>query len=334
MGAVITAERRAGNGHSRILGTGSFRPARVVDNDEVAGPIDSSHEWIVSRSGIRTRRFAGEAEPVVDMAAAAGARALADAGVAPEQIDTVLVASMSAQLAAPALSTRVAHRLGAGTPAALDINAACSGFCYGTELASSLVRCGGARHVLLIGAERMSDLVDPADRSTAFLFGDGAGAAVIGPSETPGIGPVAWGSDGGRADVITMTVPFGTVRRPQPPGALRMQGPAVFRWAISEMGDVAQLAVKNAGLAMGDIDVFVPHQANLRIVEQLAGALPLRPDAVVARDVVDSGNTSAASVPLALDRLRAEGAARSGGLALLMGFGAGLAYAAQVVRLP
>jgi 3-oxoacyl-[acyl-carrier-protein] synthase-3 len=334
MGAVITADRRTGGGHSRILGTGSFRPARVVGNDEVAGPIDSSDEWIVSRSGIRTRRFADETEPVVDMAAAAGARALEDAGVDPRQIDTVLVASMSSQLAAPTLAARVAHRLGAGTPAALDLNAACSGFCYGTELASSLVRCGSARYVLLVGAERMSDLVDPADRATAFLFGDGAGAAVIGPSDTPGIGPVAWGSDGSRADVIAMTAPFGTVRRPQPPGALRMAGPAVFRWAISEMGDVAQLAVKNAGLATGDIDVFVPHQANLRIVEQLAGSLALRADAVVARDVVDAGNTSAASVPLALDRLRAEGTAHPGDLALLMGFGAGLAYAAQVVRLP
>ncbi|MFD8600026.1 beta-ketoacyl-ACP synthase III [Kitasatospora sp. NPDC059646] len=322
--------------HSRILGTGSFRPPRVVGNAEICEHIDSSEEWILARSGIRTRRFAAPDETLAVMASAAGAAALADAGLAPAEVDSVIVATMSHRLGTPSVAAEVASRLGIDSPGALDISAACSGFCYGTALAGDLVRAGSADHVLLIGAERMTDIVDPADRSAAFLFADGAGAVVVGPSATPGIGPVVWGSDGTQGDVIRMShagAPAGQEQSGAAP-ALRMQGPSVYRWAISEMGDIGRQAVKNAGLTMADIDVFVPHQANRRIVDALARSLDLREDAVVARDVTDSGNTSAASVPLALDRLRSEGSAGSGDLALLIGFGAGLAYAAQVVRLP
>lgn len=321
---------------SRIMGTGSFRPARVVGNEEVAGPIDSSDEWIVTRSGIRSRRFASEAETLAMMAEAAGSAALADAGIGPDRIDAVLVATISHRMATPSLAAEVAARLGTPNPAAVDLGAACSGFCYGTAIASDLIRGGSADHVLVVGAERMSDLLDPTDRGTAFVFGDGAGAAVIGLGDEPGIGPVVWGSDGTQRGLIRMTDHYakagGELSGPAP--SITMEGPSVYRWAISEMVDVAVLAVKNAGISVADIDVFVPHQANQRIVDALARNIGLSDDAVVARDVADAGNTSAASIPLALDRLRSEGLARSGDLALLIGFGAGLAYAAQVVRLP
>jgi 3-oxoacyl-[acyl-carrier-protein] synthase-3 len=326
--------------YSRIEGFGAYRPARVVGNDEVCAAIDSSDEWIVSRSGIRTRRFASRQESLIAMAEAAGAAALADAGVGAGQVDGVIVATMSYLLGTPSLAAQVGARLGLPAPAAMDIGAACSGFCYGIGLAGSLVNTGSANRVLLIGAERMTDIVDPADRSTAFLFADGAGAAVIGPSDTPGIGQVAWGSDGSQSDVIRMSHPGapagGRDQDPAPTAApaLVMEGPTVYRWAISELTDVARRALKNAGVGAADIDVFVPHQANLRIVESLASSIGLRDDAVCARDVVVAGNTSAASVPLAIQQLRTDGLARPGALALLIGFGAGLAYAAQVVRLP
>ncbi|WP_406431174.1 ketoacyl-ACP synthase III [Streptomyces sp. NBC_00631] len=322
--------------HSRIEGFGTYRPTRVVGNDEICRSIESSSEWIVARSGIHNRRFASAEESLIAMCEAAGAAALDDAGVSPGQVDAVLVASMSYRLITPSLAAQVGARLRLPAPAALDIGAACSGFCYGLGLAGDLVRTGSAGRVLLIGAERMTDIVDPADRSTAFLFADGAGAAVIGPADTPEIGPVAWGSDGSQSDVIRMShqgAPAGSPEQGAAP-ALLMEGPAVYRWAISQLTEVAQRAMKNAGVGAGDIDVFVPHQANLRIVESLARSLSLREDAVCARDVVEAGNTSAASVPLALAALRAQGLARRGDLALLMGFGAGLAYAAQVVRLP
>jgi 3-oxoacyl-[acyl-carrier-protein] synthase-3 len=308
----------------------------VVGNEEICRSIDSSDEWIVNRSGIRTRRFASPGESLVAMSEAAGAAALADAGVSPRQVDAVIVATMSYRLRTPSLAAQVAARLGLPAPAAVDIGAACSGFCYGVGLACGLVRAGTADRVLLIGAERMTDIVDPTDRSTAFLFADGAGAAVIGPSDTPEIGPVAWGSDGSRSEVIRMSHVGAPPGRPESGTAptLLMEGQAVYRWAISELTEVAERAMKNAGVVAEDIDVFVPHQANLRIVEALARSLGLRDDAVCARDVTESGNTSAASVPLAVDALRARGLARPGDLALLIGFGAGLAYAAQVVRLP
>lgn len=325
-----------GTRNSRVLGTGAFRPARVVTNEEVAGPIGSSDEWIVTRSGIRTRRFASDTETLGMMAEHAGRAALADAGLHAEQVDAVLVATITHRTATPSLAAEVAARLGTRGPAAVDLGAACSGFCYATAIASDMIRGGSADHVLVIGAERMSDLLDPTDRSTAFVFGDGAGAAVIGPCEEPGIGPVAWGSDGRRRDLIRMNEhwPAAGLELSGPSPSLVMEGPSVYRWAVSQMADVALLAVKQAGVAITDIDVFVPHQANQRIVDNLAGNLGLRDDAVVARDVAEAGNTSGASIPLALDRLRTEGLAPSGGLALLIGFGAGLAYAAQVVRLP
>ncbi|WEH43181.1 beta-ketoacyl-ACP synthase III [Streptomyces sp. AM 2-1-1] len=321
---------------SRILGVGAYRPARVVENDEVAGPIDSSDEWIRRRSGIVSRRFAAPDETVVAMAAAASLKALAQAGVAPSSVDTVLLASMSHREQSPPAAPRIAHLIGARSAGAMDLGAACAGFCHALATADALIRSGSSRNVVVVGSERMSDIVDPTDRGTAFLFGDGAGAVVVGPAAEPGIGPVVWGSEGDRHEAIAHSAPWpavGAAAGTAPP-TLRMDGPAVFRWAVATVPGAARAALDAAGLAPGDLAAFVPHQANLRIIEGAAAALRLPPHVVVARDIVRAGNTSAASIPLALEELLARGAVPRGGLALLVGFGAGLAHAAQVVALP
>jgi 3-oxoacyl-[acyl-carrier-protein] synthase III len=320
---------------ARLLGAGAYRPRRVVDNDEVCAPIEGADaDWVFARSGIRTRRFAGADETVVAMSAAAAGDALAAAGLTVAAIDVVLVATMSADTACPQVAPRVATELGTTAPA-FDLGAACSGFCYGLETAAALVVAGTARHVLVVGVERMSDLLDPTDRGTAFLFGDGAGAVVVGPGETTGIGPVVWGSDGGQADLIVHAPsdPVGGSAGEGVPG-LRMQGPAVFRWASTEIAPVAGKALAAAGVGVDDLGAFVPHQANNRITDALVRALDIPDHVAVARDVTGTGNTSAASVPLALHALLVDGHARPGDLALLCGFGAGLTYAAQVVELP
>ncbi|GGW42127.1 3-oxoacyl-[acyl-carrier-protein] synthase 3 protein 1 [Streptomyces lucensis JCM 4490] len=320
---------------SRILGVGAYRPARVVGNDEICRRIDSSDEWIRRRSGIASRRFAGPDETVIGMAAEAARKAMAQSGTQPDEVDMVLLATMSFLEQAPTAAPRVAHLLGARSAGGLDISAACSGFCYCLGLADSLVSSGHARTVVVVGSEKMSDIVDPTDRGTAFLFGDGAGAVVVGPSDTPGIGPVVWGSDGENHHMIAHDRTWLDARNsPGPWPTLRMTGPEVFRWATRVVPEISRQALRKAGVEAADLDAFVPHQANARIIDTAATSLGLAPHTAVARDIVTSGNTSAASIPLAMDQLLSQGAASSGGLALLVGFGAGLAHAAQVVALP
>lgn len=326
----------SGSPHARILGIGAYRPRRVVPNAEVVEAIDSSDEWIQQRSGIRERRFASDDETLVAMSVAASRDALTQAGISAEQIDCVVVATVSHFLQTPAAATLIAHELGAGHPAAFDISAACAGFCHGVSLASDMVRGGSAQHVLVIGAERLSDITSPTDRGTAFIFADGAGAVVIGPSDEPAISPVVWGSDGAQSDLIRQNVDWRDVVAsddPQMPH-LVMEGAAVFRWASFAMAKVAQEALAKAGLTVDDLDVFIPHQANNRITDAMARAMKLPERVKIARDITEQGNTSAASVPLALARMVDEGEAKSGDKALLIAFGAGLAYAAQVVTLP
>jgi 3-oxoacyl-[acyl-carrier-protein] synthase III len=329
-----TRVQRAGTTYGRLLATGSYLPRRVVTNAEICEGIDSTEEWIVRRSGIHTRHFAAEDETLPFMAATAASKALAQSGVAATQLDCVIVATMSYLYQAPALAADVARRIGVRSAPAMDLSAACAGFCYGLALADSMVTAGAARHVLVVGAERMSDIIDPHDRSCAFIFGDGAGAVVVGPADEPGIGPVVWGSETRHLDAIRQeaswleTGPNGG--RPY----LRMTGQEVYRWAIAEVAQVGQRALDAAGVDRGDLAAFIPHQANLRISESLATSLDLPDTVVVAKDVVRNGNTSAASIPLAMDRMLASGQARMGGLALLVGFGSGLLYGAQVVRLP
>lgn len=327
-------QRTAVNGVG-ILGIGAYRPHRVVGNAEVAARTGRTAEWIERRTGIVERRYAGPGESVTDMAVEAARKAAADAGIAPGKLGAVILASMSYLQQSPGGSAEIADRLGIRA-AAFDLNAACAGFCYALALASAMVRDGSAQYVAVIGSDRMTDIVAPDDPSAAILFADGAGAVVVGPQDEEGIGPVVWGSDGSRAGLIAHDAAWDAFR--DDPGrewpTMKMAGPEVFRWAIEEMPAVARAALDAAGIGAGDLDAFVPHQANLRMIETVAQRLDLPGHVTVARDVVHSGNTSAASVPLALARLKELGSVGSGGLALLLGFGAGLTWGAQVVRLP
>ncbi|WP_432493136.1 beta-ketoacyl-ACP synthase III [Kineococcus gypseus] len=337
--------------HSRLLGFGAHRPPRLIDNEEVCTWIDSSDEWIQQRTGIRTRRWAAPDVGVVEMSEDAAAKALAAAGLTGSDVDAVVLATVSYPYQTPAAAAVLADRLGATPAAAFDVSAGCAGFCHGVAVASDLVRGGTAEHVLVVGVDKLSDFTDKHDRSTAFLFADGAGAAVVGPSDTPGVGPTVWGSDGSQADAIRSRFSWLDLRAagaaaadPVATGAaaeepekwpyLEQQGQSVFRWAVWQMAPVAQRALDAAGVRAEDLDVFVPHQANARIIDAMVKQLKLPSSVHVARDIVDMGNTSAASVPLAVERAVADGHAPSGGLALFIGYGAGLSYAAQVVRLP
>ncbi len=321
--------------HTRILSVGGYRPARVVTNEEICKRIDSSDEWIRERSGIESRRWAAADESVVDMCAEAAGKALAQAGIRPEQVGCVMVATVTHPLQTPSAAAALAHRLGASNAGALDISAACAGFCYGVSMASDMVRAGSSEYVVVVGCEKLSDFTDSYDRSTAFIFGDGAGAVVIGPSDEPGIGPTVWGNDGSQYDAITQRASWIDVRDHNVEfPMLTMQGQKVFRWAVWQMAPVAREALAAAGIEASDLDAFIPHQANMRIIDAMVKTLKLPPEVPVARDIREAGNTSAASVPLAMERMLEAGEAKSGGLALLIGFGAGLVYAAQVVKLP
>ena len=337
---MATLTNPTGAPHATVLGVGAYRPRRIVPNAEVVDAIDSSDEWIQQRSGIKTRRWAEPDETVQMMSVEASRIALERAGLDAQQIDCVVVATVSHLLQTPAVAAAIAHELGTEQAAAFDISAACSGFCHGIAMASDFVRAGSARHVLVIGVERLTDILDLTDRGTAFIFADGAGAAVVGPSDTPGIGPVVWGSDGEQFDLIRQREDWrDVVGNPESPGSgvmphLTMQGNPVFRWASFSMAKIGQQALDRAGVSLDELDVFVPHQANMRIIDAMARAMKLPERVRIARDVADQGNSSAASVPLALERMIAEGEARSGDTALLIAFGAGLSYAAQVVVVP
>ena len=322
--------------HATILGIGSYRASRVIPNAEVVDAIDSSDEWIQQRSGIKSRRWATDDETITMMSVEASRKALDRAGIEPAQVDAIVVATVSHMFQTPAAASMIAHELGTDRPAAFDISAACAGFCHGIALGSDMVRGGSAKHVLVIGVERLSDLTDIADRGTAFIFADGAGAAVVGPADEPGIGPVVWGSDGEQFDLIRQKEDWRDVLKMDKPSMphLVMQGNPVFRWAAFEMAKVAQLTLDRTGVSVDDLDLFVPHQANMRIIDAMARSIKLPEHVKVARDIAEQGNASAASIPLALDQMIADGEAKSGDLALLIAFGAGLAYAAQVVRVP
>lgn len=345
----VRLRQRTGAEFTAILGLGDHRPERIVPNSEIVEAIDSSDEWIRDRSGIGARRVAAPEETVVVMAAEAGRAALADAGITPEQVDLIILATITHPWQTPAAGPMVADALGAVNAAAYDLGAACAGFCYGIAAADDAVRSGSATHVLVIGVEKFSDFRDPADRTTAFIFGDGAGAAVVGPSDSPGISASVLGADGSGAMTIAQTHDWTVLRRDwetmESTGALPaevfpfpsigMEGPSVFRWAITSMAPVIGQILEAAGMTVDDLDVFVPHQANVRIIDTMTKRAGLPEHVVVAReDLTDMANTSAASIPLALTRMVREGKAKSGDLALLMGFGAGLAWAGQIIRVP
>lgn len=332
---MTTLTVRRGNEFSRIMGLGVARGENIVPNDDLVGPIDSSDEWIRKMTGIATRVRANADTSLIDLAETAARGAIANAGIDATEIDAVILSTITFPHMTPGGAPVLADRLGL-TVAASDISAACAGYCYGIGQADALVRSGAARHVLVVGAEKMSDFVDPADRSISYLLGDGAGAVVIGPSETAGIGPTIWGSDGSGAHLVRQTNSWLEVRdnRELPFPTLFQEGPSVYKWASFKLAPVALEAIEAAGVTPADIRAFIPHQANVRIIDQLAKQIGLPDSVVIARDIADSGNTSAASIPLATERLYRDGEVKSGDLALQIGFGAGLVYAAQVVVLP
>src|SRR6478735_9588215 len=292
----------AGDGarYARIWGVGGYRPERVVPNSELVERIDSSDEWIRERSGIVSRRYAAPEETVVDMSEAAAHQALEAAGINASQLGAIVISTVTHPYQTPAAAPILANRLGV-TCAAFDISAACAGYCHGISLANDMIRGGSAEYVLVVGVEKLSDFTDWDDRGTAFIFGDGPFDKTVQPRNWPAIG---------------------------------MAGQSVFRWAVWGMAPVAQQAIDKAGISIDDLDAFIPHQANMRIIDAMIKQLKLPADIPVARDIAETANTSAASIPLATERMLREGEAPRGGLALQIGFGAGLVYAAQVVVLP
>jgi len=321
---------------TRIMSLGAARGDTVVSNDDIAGPIDSSDEWIRQRTGIIERRRSSAGELAVDLAERASLEAIATAGIKASDIGAVIVATISNSVQTPSLAALLADRIGATPAAAYDISAACAGYTYGIAQADALIRAGVATYVLVVGAEKLSDFAKPTDRSISFLLGDGAGAAVVGPSDTVGISPTVWGSDGSKWDSVGMDRPlkdaFDDAEGEFP--TLRQDGQTVFRWAVWEMAKVAQEALEASGISATELTAFVPHQANMRIIDEFAKQLGLPENVLIARDIETTGNTSAASIPLAMHRLLHEHPEASGGYALQIGFGAGLVFGAQVVTLP
>jgi 3-oxoacyl-[acyl-carrier-protein] synthase III len=334
MSAALTPSR--GAAYTRILSLGAARGEIAVTNDDIAGPIDSSDEWIRQRTGVITRMRAGADVDAVDLAEAASREAIDRSGIRPDQVGAVIVSTISNTVQTPSLAALLAERVGANPAAAYDVSAACAGYTYAIAQADALVRAGLAEYVLVVGAEKLSDFAKPTDRTISFLLGDGAGAAIVGPSDEPGIGATVWGSDGSKWDAVGMdrTLREAWNDREGDFPTLRQEGQTVFRWAVWEMAKVAQKALDAAGVRPEDLAAFIPHQANMRIIDEFAKQLKLPDTVVVARDIATTGNTSAASIPLATHALLADHPELSGGLALQIGFGAGLVYGAQVVRLP
>jgi 3-oxoacyl-(acyl-carrier-protein) synthase III len=312
---------------SRVISLGHYQPSRVVTNDELAQIVDTSDEWIRERVGIQQRRIAADGETVADMAGIAAEKALAGSGLSAADIDMVIVATCSSVDRCPNVASRVAAHLGIAAPAAMDLNTACSGFSYALATADHAIRAGAARNAIVVGAEKLSDVTDWTDRTTCILFGDGAGAAVVraaADGEEPGVGPVVWGSAPDKKDTLKIEG-----WRPY----IWQEGQAVFRWATTAIPPVALQACERAGVDPSEIAAFVAHQANARIIDGIAKRLNLT-NAIIAKDIVESGNTSAASIPLALSKLVERREVPSGAPVLLMGFGGGLTYAGQVIRCP
>ncbi|WP_461035251.1 beta-ketoacyl-ACP synthase III [Streptomyces mayteni] len=310
---------------TRLIALGHHQPEHVLTNDDLAGMVDTDDAWIRQRTGIATRRIARD-ESVTDLAVVAAGKALAAAGVDPADIGQVIVATCTAIDRSPSTAAQVAGELGIPRAVVYDLNNACAGFTTALATADHAIRAGAARHALVVGAEKMSDITDWTDRSSCVLLGDGAGAAVLGASEREdGIGPVVWGSDPSRREAVRIKGDWHPT--------FAQDGQAVFRWATTELAPLAREACERAGVHPRELAAIVTHQANLRIIEAIARKLDA-PQAVVAQDVIVSGNTSAASVPLALSKLIERREIPTGAPVLLFAFGGGLSWAGQVVRVP
>ncbi|PPJ32645.1 3-oxoacyl-ACP synthase [Nocardia nova] len=344
---MVSIAVNEGRENVAMLGIGAYRPKRIVSNADVCEVLDSTPEWIFERTGIRNRRWISGDETLRSMSAAAGERAIINSGIDRSKISALILATSSWLKLTPHGAPSVACDLGMNGIPAFDLTSGCGGFGYALGVAADLIRAGSVEYVLVIGAETMTVGLDPTDRGTAMIFGDGAGAVVVGPSDVNGISPTVWGSDGESAEAISQDVNFfdymdraerlqGTDPEVEPVGrmALRMEGPRVFRWAAVTLPRALSTALEVSGVAKEDIEVFVPHQANARINELMKKNLGLADDIPMANDIENTGNTSAASIPLAMEEMLVTGKAKGGQLALLLGFGAGLSYAGQVVTLP
>ncbi|GHD88863.1 3-oxoacyl-[acyl-carrier-protein] synthase 3 protein 3 [Streptomyces naganishii JCM 4654] len=325
-----------------VAGVGSRLPSRCVTNDDLARTLDTSDEWIRARTGIARRYVADAGTDTSDLAAGAAERALASARLSPAGVDTVIVATTTPDRPCPATAPTVAAKLGLGPVAAFDVSAVCSGFLYALATASGLIASGAAEHVVVIGAETFSRILDPADRSTSVIFGDGAGAVVLraGTPDEPGaLGPLLLGSDGTGVDLIT--VPAGGPGRPDAAGAdtgsagryFTMQGKKVFWLAVQRMGECAATVLGRAGWRVEDVDWLVSHQANHRITARLADEIGIPPERSVS-NIAEVGNTAAASIPLALDHAHARRLFRPGDRLLLTAFGGGLTWGAAALTWP
>jgi len=321
-----------------ILGTGAYAPGKVLTNDDLSRMVDTSHEWIFTRTGICERRIAGEGETTSFMAAAAARAAMADAGVAPADIDLIIVATVTPDMPMPATACFVQELLGVPPPAAsFDVNAACSGFLYALDTAWALLASGRYRHALVIGAEKLSSAVNWKDRATCVLFGDGAGAVVLGPARgTAEVLGVRLYAEGGHASLLC--IPGGGSLAPDPSAhpegpqhSIAMKGREIFKIAVRGMEQATRDILARHGLTSDQISCVIPHQANLRIIHALAQYLGLPHDRLFV-NLERYGNTSAASIPLALDEARRAGRIRPGDLTLLVAFGAGLTYGSALVR--
>ena len=308
---------------SQIVGTGSYLPTRTLSNHEIAGSLDTSDGWIRSMTGIVQRHIAGVGETTTEMAAIASERALRNAGLAASKLDLIVACTITPDLVFPSTGALLQARLGAGHIGAFDISAACSGFLYGLAVADAMVISGRCRAALVVGSERMSQLVDWNERSTCVLFGDGAGAAVVVPDSEPGIRSVRLHADGSTPEVLrapSINSPF-----------VHMDGGTVFRFAVRGLVEGGQEATTENGVPLSSIDWLIPHQANLRIIQTSAHKLGMPLDKVVVT-VDRHANTSAASIPLALDIAVMDGRVRSGHEVLLLSVGGGFTWASSIVR--
>jgi 3-oxoacyl-[acyl-carrier-protein] synthase-3 len=309
---------------SRVVGLGHYQPERIVTNDELSLQVDTNDEWIRTRTGIRTRHIASETDTVASMGQAAAEMALKDAGVDASEVDLIILASTTATDRAPNTAGRIAVGLGTKTPAIIDINTACSGFEYALALADQSIKVGSATTAVVIGSEKLSSITDWTDRSTCILVADAAGAMVVQRSDEPLISGVSWGSVPHLVDAV---------RVEGDPEHFTQEGRSIYRWAITEAEGHARRVVELSGLKLDDLKILAFHQANLRIIEPLAHALG-GDDKIVITDITDSGNTSAASVPLGLSKAWHAGELPHGAPALLFGFGGGFTFAGQVIHTP
>lgn len=323
-----------------ISGIGTCIPERRVTNDDIAKIVETSDEWIRTRSGIAERRIAAEGQTTADMGAQAARNALADAGLTVDDVDLIIVGTMSPDMPFPSTACLIQARLGVRAVPAFDVVSACSGFLYTLEVATQMVRGGAYRNALVIGAEKMSAILDWQDRSTCVLFGDGAGAVVLSASQQPGVGIIKNLLRAQGAGAALLNMPSGGVACPASEQSiaerghfLKMNGKEVFKHAVREMGDITLKVLEEAGVSADEVKCIIPHQANIRIIESLASRLKLPMERFLV-NIDRFGNTSAASIPIALEEARRTGRFGSGDYTLMAAFGAGLTWGGSLVKWP